>query len=153
MQYIRLARELEGVYSDLIWLSETAQHLWRAAYTPAAVAAPEVELVACFRDCTPLVHEDPVWFTEAEYDCEEWVHCCSEPFEAPACGSPRPKAPCRTVPSLAEACAWSPLHADSSPPSSGRSLGLSHEEAPELVPKNTSGGSEVSALGPPPASS
>ena len=100
MQYIRLARELEGVYSDLVWLSETAQHLWRAAYTPVVVA-PEVELVACFRDCTPLVHDEPVWFTEADYDCEEWVHCCIDPPEAPACGAPRPRAPGHTGPSPA----------------------------------------------------
>ena len=152
MQYIRLARELEGVYTDLLWLADTATQLARAAYMPAAASAPEVEMVACFRECLPLEHEEPVWFTEAEYDCEEWVHCCSERPEAPACDSPRPRGPDRTLPSLAEACAWSHLHADSSPPHSGRSLGLSQEEVPELVPKNTSGGSEVPALGPPPAS-
>ena len=151
MQYIRLARELEGVYTDLIWLSETAQHMWRATYAPVVVA-PEVELVACFRDCTPLVHEDPVWFTEAEYDCEEWVHCCSEPPEAPACGAPRPRAPGRTFPSPASACAWPLPHADSSPPFSGSSPGLSQEEVPERVPKNTSGGSDCPVLGPPPSS-
>ena len=152
MQYIRLARELEGVCTDLMWLSQTAQQLWRAAYMPAAVAAPEVELVACFRDCTPLVHEEPVWFTEAEYDCEEWVHCCSEPPEALAGGSPRRWAADRTAPSLCEVCALPPLHVDSSPPCPGRSCGPSQEEVPSRVPKNTSGGSDSLALGPPPSS-
>ena len=149
MQYIRLARELEGVYSDQVWLSQTAQQLWRAAYMPAAVAAPEVELVACFRDCTPLVHEDPVWFTEAEYDCEEWVHCCSEPAEVLACGAPRPRDSFHTAPSLAEACASPRLHAAPSEPLPGSTPGPSQAEVPELVPKNTSGGSEGLGLDPP----
>ena len=73
MQYVRLARELEGVYTDLVWLAQTAQQLAQAAYAPVTVTAPEVELVACFRDCTPMEHEDPVWSTACEYDCEEWV--------------------------------------------------------------------------------
>ena len=129
MQYIRLARELEGVYTDLVWLSQTAHQMWRAAYTPAVVA-PEVELVACFRDCTPLVHDEPVWATECEYDCEEWVHCCSEPPEALAGGSPRRRAADHTAPSLAEG-----LQIDSPPPLSGSTSGLSQGEVPELVPK------------------
>ena len=153
MQYIRLARELEGIYTDLLWLADTAQQLVHAMYTPVAATAPEVELVACFRECTPLEHEEPVWFTEAEYDCEEWVHCCSEPAEALPCGSPRQKVASHTAPSLVEACALPWLHADSSPPLSGSSPGLSQEEEPELVLKNTSGGSEAPALGPPPSSS
>ena len=143
MQYIRLARELEGVYTDLLWLADTATQL--------AASAPEVEMVACFRECLPLEHEEPVWFTEAEYDCEEWVHCCSEPAEALACGAPRPRDSFHTSPSLAEACAWPRLHASSSPPPSESSPGLSQEEVPELVPKNTNGGSDSPEQDPPPS--
>ena len=146
MQYIRLARELEGIYTDLLWLAETAQQVVRAAYTPVAATAPEVELVTCFREC-PLVHEEPVWFTEAEYDCEEWVHCCSEASAALPCGAPRPTGSDRTVPSLAEG-----LQTDSPPPLSGSTSGLSQGEVPELVPKNTNGGSTLPVLDPAPSS-
>ena len=152
MQYNRLARELEGIYTDLLWLAETAQQVVRAAYTPAAAVAPEVELVACFREC-PLVHEEPVWCTEAEYDCEEWVHCCSEASAALPCGAPRPRDSGHTAPSLSEVCALRSPHEDCAPPLSGRSLGPSQGEVPELVPKNTNGGSVDPALGLPPSSS
>ena len=151
MQYIRLARELEGIYTDLLWLAETAQQVVRAAYTPVAATAPEVELVTCFREC-PLVHEEPVWFTEAEYDCEEWVHCCSEASAALPCGAPRPRDSDRTAPSLAEACALPGLHVDSSPRLSESSPGPSQGEVPELVLKNTSGGSVAPVLDPAPSS-
>ena len=145
MQYIRLARELEGIYTDLLWLAETAQEVVRAAYMPVAATAPEVELVTCFREC-PLVHEEPVWFTEAEYDCEEWVHCCSEASALP-CGAPRPRDSDHTAPSLAEG-----LQIDSPPLLSGSTSGLSHLEVPELVLKNTNGGSTPPVLDPAPSS-
>ena len=145
MQYIRLARELEGIYTDLLWLAETAQQVVRAAYTPVAATSPEIELVTCFREC-PLVHEEPVWFTEAEYDCEEWVHCCSEASAALPCDAPRPRESGHTAPSLAEG-----LQIDSPPLLSGSISGLPQGEVPELVPKNTNGGSTAPEQGPPPS--
>ena len=149
MQYVRWARELEGVYSDLIWLSETAQHLWRAAYTPAV--APEVELVACFRDCTPLVHDEPVWFTECDYDCEEWVHCGIAEAASLDGHAQRPRD--QYPPGLFEFCASPRPHAVPSELLPENSPGLSQAEVPELVPKNTSGGSEGLGLDLPCASS
>ena len=152
MQYIRLARELEGVYTDLQWLVVTAQQLVRALYTPVAATAPEVEMVACFRDCTPMEHDAPVWFTECEYDFEEWVHCGIEEDMAVACDAQRPTAPPPTSRSLGEVCALPRLHGDTSPPLSGSTLGRSQGEEPERVPKNTSGGSWGPALELVPAS-
>ena len=149
MQYIRLARELEGIYTDLWWLAQTAQQLAHAAYTPVAVTAPEVELVACFRNCTPMEHDEPVW----EYDFEEWVHCSTEQAVAQACGARPPRVSSEIFPTLAELCALRPPHAERSPPPSGSSPGPSQAEEPEKVPKNTSGGSVVPPPGPPPSSS
>ena len=78
MEYIQVARELASIvptareaYRDMLWLYGVA----RATWTPAASSPPEVEMVACFRECVPLEHEAEVWSTECEYDCEEWVHC------------------------------------------------------------------------------
>ena len=148
MQYIRLARELEGIYTDLLWLAETAHQVVRAAYTPAAVVAPEVEMVACFREC-PLVHEEPVWFTEAEYDCEEWVHCGIAEAASQDGHAQRPRD--QYPPGLFDFCASPRLHAAPSEPPPESTPGPSQAEVPELVPKNTSGGSTAPEQDPPPS--
>ena len=69
MFYLRTARELAGfllaareAYRYLFWLYDMA----RAKWIPVAFSPPEVEMVACFRDCTPMEHGQPVWFTECE---------------------------------------------------------------------------------------
>ena len=154
MYYLRTAREIAGilpaareVYRDALWLYDIA----RATWTPVAYSAPEVELVACFRDCLPLEHEAEVWATDCEYDCEDWVHCgiweaASEDGHAPR---PRHQYP----PGLAEFCASPPPHAVLSEPLPESSPGPSQAEAPELVLKNTSGGSEGLGLDLPCASS
>ena len=155
MEYIQVARELASIvptareaYRDMLWLYGVA----RATWTPAANSAPEVEMVACFRECVPLEHEAEVWSTECEYDCEEWVQCGTAESTAPGDDAPRHRVRDRTSPSLPEVCALPPLHVDSSPPCPGRSCGPSQEEVPARVPKNTSGGSDSLALGPPPSS-
>ena len=68
MEYIQVARELASIvptareaYRDMLWLYGVA----RATWTPAASSAPEVEMVACFRECVPLEHEAEVWSTES----------------------------------------------------------------------------------------
>ena len=151
MQYIRLARELEGVYTDLLWLADTATQLARAAYMPAAASAPEVEMVACFRECLPLEHEEPVWFTEAEYDCEEWVHCGIAEAASRDGHGPRPRD--QYPPGLSEFFACPPPHAAPSELLPESTPSRSQAEVPELVPKNTSGGSEGLGLDLPCASS
>ena len=63
MAYFRLARELARIvpaarelYRDLVWMAEVAHTTWQ----PVASSRPEVELVECFRERLPLVHEEPV---------------------------------------------------------------------------------------------
>ena len=156
MEYLQVARELASIvptareaYRDMLWLYGVA----RATWTPAASSAPEVEMVACFRECLPLEHEAEVWSTECEYDCEEWVHCGISESMAPRDDAPRHRVRDHTFPSLAEVCAYTRLHEDMSSLSPGSSPGLSQGEVPERVPKNTNGGSSAPALGPPLSSS
>ena len=151
MEYIRVARELAGIvpavrglYSDLVWLVEVVR-----TWQPDTSGRPEVELVECFRECLPLEHDEPVWSTECEYDCEEWVHCSSERVGVQACDARPPRASSDTFPSLAELCAWSLPHAERSLPPCESTPGPSQAEVPQRVPKNTSGGSVVPAPGPP----
>ncbi len=62
MWYVRTAREIATIAKDLYWLAEMAKD---ALCTPAR-EPPEIELIEQFRECTPPVHEEPVWGTEAE---------------------------------------------------------------------------------------
>ena len=154
MEYIQVARELASIvptareaYRDMLWLYGVA----RATWTPAASSAPEVEMVACFRDCIPLEHDEPVWSTECEYDCEEWVHCGIAEAASEDDHAPRPRY--QYPPGLSELCAWSPPHATLSEQLPESTPCLSQAEVPELVAKNTNAGSEVLGLDPPRASS
>ena len=153
MEYIQVARELASIvptareaYRDMLWLYGVA----RATWTPAASSPPEVEMVACFRECVPLEHEAEVWSTECEYDCEEWVHCGISEAASQDGHAPRPIH--QYPPGLSELCACPPPHAVLSEPPPGSTPGPSQAEVPELVPKNTSGGSEGLGLDPPCAS-
>ena len=153
MEYIQVARERASIvptareaYRDMLWLYGVA----RATWTPAASSAPEVEMVACFRECVPLEHEAEVWSTECEYDCEEWVHCGIAEAASEDGHAPRPRH--QYPPGLFEFCACPPPHAALSELLPESTPSRSQAEVPELVPKNTSGGSEAPALGPPPAS-
>ena len=134
MGYIRLTREIASVlpatreaYRDLVWLANMAHATWQ----PIAVHSPDIELVACFRDCTPMVNDEPVWSTECEYDCEEWVHCGSAESTAVGDDARPPTDPFRTSPSLAEVCALPPLHEEMSSLLPESSPGLSQGEVPE----------------------
>ena len=73
MQYVRLARELAGMYRDALWLAEVA----KAALSPLPPGSPEIELIECFRDCLPLRQEPEIWQTEADYDCDTWTFVSS----------------------------------------------------------------------------
>ena len=143
MEYIRIARELAGVYRDLLWLYNMA----RATWTPIAFASPEVELVACFRECTPMHHDEPVWFTDCEYDCEEWVHCgTAEVFSD---GDVRPpRASFHTSSSLAELAALPQPRACTAQPVAESTFGPSQADMPLRLPNITSGGSSVPAREP-----
>ena len=150
MEYIQVARELASIvptareaYRDMLWLYGVA----RATWTPAASSAPEVEMVACFRECVPLEHEAEVWSTECEYDCEEWVHCGIAEAASQDGHAPRPRD--QYPPGLSEFCASPRPHAAPSEPLPESTPGPSQAEVPELVPKNTSGGSEGLGLDPP----
>ena len=150
--YLRTARELAGflpaareAYRDLLWLYEIARVTW----IPVVVNPPEVEMVACFRTCTPMEHDEPVWFTECEYDCEEWVHCGILQAIAAGDDALRPTASFDTSPSLAEVCSLPSPHAATSSLLPESNSCLSQGEVPERVPKNTSGGSAALGLGPP----
>ena len=154
MEYIQVARELASIvptareaYRDMLWLYGVA----RATWIPAASSAPEVEMVACFRDCIPLEHDEPVWSTECEYDCEEWVHCGIAEAASRGGHAQRPRD--QYPPELFEFCASPRPHAAPSGPLPESTLGPSQAEVPELVPKNTSGGSEGLGLDLPCASS
>ena len=154
MEYIQVARELASIvptareaYRDMLWLYGVA----RATWTPAASSAPEVEMVACFRDCVPLEHEAEVWSTECEYDCEEWVHCGIAEAASQGGHAPRPRD--QYPPGLFEFCASPRPHAAPSEPLPESTPGPSQAEVPELVLKNTSGGSEGLGLDLPCASS
>ena len=144
MEYIRMARELAGVYRDLLWLYDIA----RATWTPIAFASPEVELVACFRECTPMHHDEPVWFTDCEYDCEEWVHCGIAESRASGGGARPPRGSFDTSPSLAELAALPLPRACTAQPSSESTFGPSQADMPLRVPNITSGGSSVPAQDP-----
>ena len=69
MWYVRTAREAAQIVKDLWWLVELAQD----AYAKAPQKPPEVELIEKFRDCKPLVHEEPIWGTEAEEFDAGWA--------------------------------------------------------------------------------
>ena len=149
--YLRTARELAGflpavreAYRDLLWLYDIARATWQ----PVTFTPPEVELVACFRDCTPLEHEEPVWFTELEYDHEEWVHCGILESMARDDDVRRPMDSCRIAPSLAEVCALPRLHAATSSLLPESSPGPFQGEEWPLTRKNTNGGSSARVSDP-----
>ena len=72
MNVLYTARQLVSVCQDVRWavgVGAAWYETWRA---PPAIGPPMVELIEGFRKCVPLVHAEPVWASECDWDHEEW---------------------------------------------------------------------------------
>ena len=65
---IRSVRDLKGLYDDVRWAVEIGGDLLEKWRTPDVPSPPEIELIEKFRDCLPLVHDEPLWFEEPFID-------------------------------------------------------------------------------------
>ena len=73
MQALCAARQLVSVYQDVRWAVGVGAAWYDAWRAPPRLGPPMVELIEGFRKCVPLVHEEPVWATECDWDNEEWT--------------------------------------------------------------------------------
>ena len=72
MNVLCTARQLVSVYQDVRWVVGVGA-AWCDAWRANPVTGPAmVEMIADFRSCVPLVHPEPVWGTECDWDHEEW---------------------------------------------------------------------------------
>ena len=69
MWYVRTVREAAQIVKDLWWFAEMAKD----ACSAPPPSPREVELTERFRECKPLIHDEPIWGTEAEEFDAGWA--------------------------------------------------------------------------------
>ena len=72
----RAARDIVTIARDLQCLYTMAINM----YTRSSSTEREIELSERWRD-PPMSHEEPVWYTECDFDHESW-HIVPQPFES-----------------------------------------------------------------------
>ena len=78
----RVAREIVSLVQDVHTLYTIAKNV---NVPPPLASEKEIELSEMFRE-VPLPHEDPVWYSECDFDRDDWLIICpplAQPLYAP----------------------------------------------------------------------